>query len=147
MLALDANVWIAAFDAADVFHAESIAVFAEAARLSEPLAGPSFVVLESICALARRVRDPRFARAAGAQMIEHPALHLEPMSDALLAEAVRLGVPSTLRGADALYVATASRLGCLLLSWDRELIERGGAQSPRDWLATNRGGPEPVLAG
>ncbi|HVR08773.1 MAG TPA: PIN domain-containing protein [Thermoanaerobaculia bacterium] len=149
MLALDANLWIAAFDPADVFHADSVAVFAEAARFSLPLAGPSLVVLESICALARRVGDPSFAHAARAQMGDHPALHLEPISDDLLAEAVRLGVEHRLRGIDALYMATARRLGCPLLSWDQELIDRGGALSPRGWLATIRGDQEqePAPAG
>ena len=141
MLALDANLWVAAFDPSDAFHDDSVAVFAEAARLGLPLAGPSFLVLESVCALARRVSDPSFARAAGAQMADHPALHLEPLSEELLAEAAWLGVERRLRGADALYLATATRLSCPLLSWDEELIDRGGAQSPRDWLTTIRGSP------
>lgn len=97
-------------------------------------------MLESICAVARRVGDPAFAQAAAARMVEHPALHLEPLSDTLLAEAERLGVERRLRGADALYVATAIRLGCPLLSWDQELIAKGLALSPRDWLAARRGG-------
>jgi predicted nucleic acid-binding protein len=139
VLALDANLWVAAFDPSDAFHDESVAVFAEAARREIPLAGPSFVVLESVCALARRVSDPSYAQAAGTQMADHPALHLEPLGEALLAEAERLGVERRLRGADALYLATATRLDCPLLSWDEELIGRGGAQSPRDWLATNQG--------
>jgi predicted nucleic acid-binding protein len=146
VLVLDANLWIAAFDPSDVFHDDSVALFAEAARRDLPLSGPSFVVLESICALARRVDDPSFAQAAAAKMVEHPALHLEPLSEELLADAQRLGVERRLRGADALYAATAARLSCPLLSWDDELIVRGGAQSPADWLAANRGdlvGPRP----
>ena len=141
MLALDANVWIAAFDPQDAFHADSVALLAEAARRALPLAGPSFVVLESVCALARRVGDPRFAQAAGAKMVEHPALHLEPMAEPLLQEAERLGVELRLRGADALYAATAARLGCPLLSWDAELIARAGARSPSEWLAAGTGRP------
>ena len=147
MLVLDANLWIAAFDPSDAFHDDSVAVLAEAARLALPLAGPSFVVLESTCALARRVSDPRFAQAAGAQMAAHPALHLEPLSEELLAEAERLGIERRLRGADALYLATATKLGCPLLSWDEELIARGGAQSPRDWLAVSHGVRDPVPNG
>jgi predicted nucleic acid-binding protein len=137
VLALDANLWIAAFDPADPFHDDSVALFRTAAERGLPLAGPSYVVLESVCALARRVGDSATARAAGEKMAEHPALHLEPLTGALLAAAERLGVDCRLRGADALYAATAARLNCPLLSWDSELITRGGALSPRDWLAAN----------
>jgi predicted nucleic acid-binding protein len=139
VLALDANLWIAAFDPADPFHDDSVALFRAAAERGLSLAGPSYVVLESVCALARRVGDSATARAAGEKMAAHPALHLEPITGALLADAERLGVDCRLRGADALYAATAERLGCPLLSWDSELMARGGALSPRDWLAANAG--------
>ena len=79
-------------------------------------------------------------------MAEHPALHLEPLTDALLHEAELLGISRRLRGADALYAATAVRLGCPLLSWDAELITRGGAISPRDWLAATVGSTGPAAA-
>lgn len=138
MLILDANLWIAAFDPQDQFHEESVAVFGVAARRGLPLGGPFFVVMESVCALARRVDDPTSVQAAHSRMRQHPALHLEPPTEAFLAEATRLGIELQLRAADALYVAAATRLGAPLLSWDRELLSRGGAQSPRDWLALNR---------
>jgi predicted nucleic acid-binding protein len=134
MLALDANIWVAAFDPADVFHAESVRILRVAAERGLPLAGPAYVMLESVCALGRRV-DPDAARTAGERMIEHPALHLEPLTEEFLSEAQRLGIEHRLRAADALYAATAARLDCLLLSWDSELINRAGALSPRDWLA------------
>lgn len=145
MLALDANVWIAAFDPADPFHDDSVDLLRAAAERGLPLAGPSYVVLESVCALARRVGDPSTARAAGEKMAAHPALYLEPITGALLAAAELLGVDRRLRGADALYAATAARLGCPLLSWDSELITRGGALSPRDWIAANPGAVDPGL--
>ena len=59
-------------------------------------------------------------------MAGHPALHLEPISDVLVQEAERLGLERRLRGADALYAATAARLGCPFLSWDRELVAPRG---------------------
>ena len=137
MLVLDANLWVAAFDPSDRFHDDSVTLFRTSAARSQVLAGPSFVVLESVCALGRRIGDPQKARAAGAKMTAHPSLHFEPVTEALLAEALRLGLDHRLRGPDALYAATAVRLGCPLLSWDLELLERGGALSPSDWLAAN----------
>lgn len=144
MLVLDANLWVAAFDPADTFHSESVALFRAAAEHGLPLAGPSFVVLESVCALARRTGNAETARAAGEKMTRHPALHLEPLVGSLLKEAERLGVELRLRAADAIYAATAARLGSPLLSWDSELITRAGAVSPRDWLASNPGSADTV---
>jgi predicted nucleic acid-binding protein len=146
MLALDANLWVSAFDPADPFHDDSVTVFRTAAELGLPLCGPAYVVLESVCALARRLGDSATARSAGSKMAEHPALHLEPLSEALLAEAESLGIERRLRGADSLYAATAARLDCPLLSWDSELVTRGGALSPRDWLAANLGSSGPAAA-
>ncbi len=115
-------------------HEESIAALARAADRGEPLAAPSMVLLETLCALARRLGDTARARAAGARLVAHPILRLEPLTDALLALAVDVGTERRLRAADALYAATAVELDALLLSWDRELIERAGALSPREWL-------------
>jgi len=68
-----------------------------------------------------------------------PLLHLEPLDEGLLSEALRLGTTFRLRAADALYAATAS-LGAdgVLVSWDNELIERAGAATPTAWLAAHR---------
>ncbi|HVS01665.1 MAG TPA: hypothetical protein VMT16_02765 [Thermoanaerobaculia bacterium] len=64
-----------------------------------------------------------------------------------LAAAERLGVDCRLRGADALYAATAAQLGCPWLSWDAELVTRGGALSPRDWLAAHSDAPDTAGSG
>lgn len=141
VLVIDANLWVAAFDAGDQLHDESVEVFAAAARQRETLAAPAIVLLESGCALARRLGDPRLARSAMAKISDHPSLRLEALSDELLFEAAELGLERRLRAADALYAATAARLGASLLSWDSELIARAGALSPRDWL--NRRGGQP----
>jgi predicted nucleic acid-binding protein len=103
------------------------------------LAAPAFLALESICALNRRLSSPTFAAAAAAQIANHPALYRQPLDEELLADAQRIGVERRLRGADALYLATAVRLGCPLLSWDAELCSRGGAWSPRAWLERQSG--------
>ena len=60
-----------------------------------------------------------------------------PVDTALIVAALRLGTDTFLRGADALYAATAQLTGSTLISWNRELIQRAGALSPTDWLAAN----------
>jgi len=66
-------------------------------------------------------------------MANHPQLSMEPMSSALLATAIEVGVNCRLRGADALYVATARTVGGQLVAWDRELLDPGDAITPPDW--------------
>jgi len=66
-------------------------------------------------------------------MANHPQLSMEPMSSALLATAIEVGVNCRLRGADALYVATARTVGGQVVAWDRELLDRGDAITPPDW--------------
>ena len=52
-------------------------------------------------------------------------------------EALRLGTRQVLRGADALYAATALLTGTQLISWDNELVRRAGALTPTAWLDAN----------
>jgi predicted nucleic acid-binding protein len=53
----------------------------------------------------------------------------------LLPIAEEVGCRVFLRGADALYAATARVTRTPLIAWDRELIERAGALTPEQWLA------------
>ena len=48
--------------------------------------------------------------------------------------AATLGAERFLRGADAVYAATAEATDGRLVSWDREQVERAGAITPQAWL-------------
>lgn len=137
MLTLDANVWIAVYDPRDHFHAPSVAFLFAATRQVLGLNGPAFVLVEAGCALARRAQSAAAGQAALERLRLHPLLSLQPLDEALLEVAARLGVQQLLRGADALYAATAEISGAQLVSWDEELIRRAGAITPTDWLAAN----------
>jgi predicted nucleic acid-binding protein len=138
MPTVDANVWVAAFDATDRFHAESAAFLRALAERGISPRAPAILVLEVSCALARRFGDASVGSEAAARLCRHRTLRLEPMGDTLLSEAVRLGATHRLRAADALYAATAAmRPDDPLVSWDRELIDRGGAVTPPTWLSAN----------
>ena len=123
MVTVDANVWIAAFDPTDAFHGPSAAFFREVTRSQTLLHGPDFVVLEVACALARRLRNPVIGTRAAGEIGTHPRIRLAPLDDALLRLALRLGLQRQLRGADALYAATAQFAGAALVSWkDRKSV-------------------------
>jgi predicted nucleic acid-binding protein len=55
----------------------------------------------------------------------------------LLPIAEEVGCNAYLRGADALYAAAARMTGTPLVTWDRELLDRGGGITPLDWLSRN----------
>jgi len=134
VLTLDANIWVAAFDPRDRFHQRS-AVFLRAVALKGlRLHGPAFVALEVACALARRAGDPAVGGIAHERLRTHPALLLHPMDDRCLSTAHEIGVRRLLRGADALYAATANLLDAPLVSWDDEMVQRAGACTPDTWL-------------
>jgi predicted nucleic acid-binding protein len=62
-----------------------------------------------------------------------------PIDSALIEAAMQIGTSAFLRGADALYAATAQLTGSQLISQDQELIRRAGAISPTDWLISVTG--------
>ena len=137
MLTLDANIWVAAYDPGDRFHAQSTAFLAAVTERQLELHGPAFLLVEVVCAVARRAQSPRAGEEALERLRRHPTLVLQPTSDQLLVLAAQLGARQLLRGADALYLATAAMRNAPLISWDEELINRAGAVSPTDWLAVN----------
>jgi predicted nucleic acid-binding protein len=133
---VDANVWVAGFDTTDVFHAESIRLMHEVARRGMLLFSPSFVLVEVACVVARRFRDSSAGARAAADIASNGLVRLLPLDDVLLSLAADLGTQRFLRGADALYAATAQLTGSAIITRDQELIRRAGAVSPSDWLAS-----------
>lgn len=134
MITVDASVWVGFLDRNDPFCADSEALLRRLQGAETPFFSPEFAVLEIACAVARRHRDGQAGRAAAGLLRRNPHLRLvETLRLIPIAEEV--GCESFLRGADALYAATARLTGTPLVTWDRELIERGGGMTPTEWLA------------
>lgn len=135
MMTVDANVWVAAYDPHDRFHRDSVAFLSAVLERRFPLVAPAIMPLEAACALARRAGRSEVGVVAFDRLQRVPGLRLLPVDAPLLSVATGLGAQALLRGADALYAAAAKAAGGTLISWDAELIERGGVQAPTDWLA------------
>ncbi len=89
-------------------------------------------------AIARRAGNAAAGQAAAERLRRHLTLSLFPLNRRLLATAQSLGLEKLLRGADALYAATAALLRTPLVSWDGELLSRAGTITPDRWLAERR---------
>jgi predicted nucleic acid-binding protein len=98
---------------------------------------PAFARVEIGCALARRTRDAAAARRLVHAMLVGVQVVEVPIDAAVLARALHAGTAAFLRGADSLFVATAQAMEAALVSWDDELLRRGGAVTPPDWTAAN----------
>ncbi len=134
---MDSSVWVAAADPTDSFCTGSRGFFASLVRHGSPIHVPAFARVEIACALARRQRDAPAARRLAHAMLSGRQVAEIAMGTALLARALGAGTVAFLRGADSLFVATAQATGATLVSWDNELLRRGGAITPSDWTAAH----------
>jgi len=85
------------------------------------------VIPEAAGALSRRTGSTE----KGQSLAERIGLLPQILLDGLTAEQARrttdIAASHRLRGADAVYVATAEAHDALLVTWDQEMLDRGGA--------------------
>ena len=136
-VAVDASVWIAAQDPADPFCTRSRLFFSHAVATGILIQVPAFARVEVACALARKLRNPVQGEWLANLVFKTSGAKEQPVNSVLLAKALALGTTKFLRGADAIYAATAELVGCSLVSWDKEHLQRAGALTPDDWLVAN----------
>lgn len=136
-LVIDASVWVSAADATDGMSEPSRTFLSRVAAREFPIVLPEFARLEIACSLARRLRSAEHGRSLADQMLESPRMTTYSVNRAVLRRAIELGTRNYLRAGDALYTAVARAAEGQLVAWDRELIERGGALTPEEWLVRN----------
>ena len=129
-LTIDASVWIAAADAKDLFHQPSRELLRWIVSTSAEIVQPSFARAEVACALARRVRDSTKGRVLTHTVMDRIVTTEVAMDKAFLTAAEDLGTSQFLRGADALYAATAQENHSTLISWDNEHLQRPEPSHP-----------------
>ncbi|MEN3943940.1 PIN domain-containing protein [Prosthecobacter sp. SYSU 5D2] len=135
---IDASVWIAAQDTADVFCQQSREFLTACLTQGLSLHVPAYARVEVACALARKLRDPDQGQELTRSVFLAAGVQEWEMNAWLLTASLTLGTSQFLRGADALYAGTASLSGSTLVSWDKEHLLRAGGISPADWMTANR---------
>ncbi len=123
-MVVDASVWVSVLVPQDVHHTQSRAWLEERMREGALLIAPVILLAEVGGAVARRTGESGLGRRAAEVLLSLPNLRLVPVDDRVGYEAARLAAQLGLRGADAVYVATAALLGVPLVTWDIEQRER-----------------------
>lgn len=136
-VAVDASVWVAAQDSTDPLCAPSRLFISHALSAGVVLHVPAFALVEVTCALSRKLRNAARGQRLANLIFNTTSAKQHPVNAALLAKASSIGSANFLRGADALYAATAEIAGCNLVSWDNEHIQRARAMRPDDWVIAN----------
>jgi len=123
---VDASVWVSRLVPQDVHHVASRHWLEQYVAEGGLLVAPALLLAEVAGAISRRTGEPRLAHRAVDHLLRVPALRIVPVEHRLGEAAGRLAADLGLRGADALYVATAYQLQIPLVTWDREQQEKAG---------------------
>jgi predicted nucleic acid-binding protein len=124
MYVVDASVLVSRFLPEDAFHEISSRWLDERSERLEGIFVPSTLPAEVGGALARRTGQIERAAALARGLFHHPSIRVVAVDAELGQEAATLAAELRLRGADAVYVALARRLGMPLVTWDAEQRER-----------------------
>jgi predicted nucleic acid-binding protein len=124
-MVVDASVIVSGLVRHDANHHAS-ARWLEAHLAADGLVvAPTLLLAEVAGAIARRTSAPQAARHAVGSLVRLPGLRLVAIDERLGNAAAAIAARLRLRGADALYIATAEMLRLPLVTFDMEQRERG----------------------
>lgn len=124
MYTIDASVHLSALNPAEGHSAASRAFLALVQRVQLPLFCPTLLPVEVAAAVVRALGDVEGAVALASTLKNLPNQTLVPLDAALADRAIELAASAGLRGADAVYAAVAQQYGTVLVTLDRQQLER-----------------------
>jgi predicted nucleic acid-binding protein len=123
-LTVDASVFVSALSLTEPSHQESSDLLRALRYRPRPLILPTLIRPVIAGAVARRTGDQQLAlRDAGLAFLQGQVV-LVDLDGPLADEAAELAASHGLRGADAVYAATARRFDALLVTLDEEQRDR-----------------------
>lgn len=124
MYTIDASVHISALNPTEGHSATSQAFLALVQRAQLPLFCPTLLPVEVAAAVVRALGDVHAAVALACMLRDLPNQTLVPLDTPLADRAIELAAGAGLRGADAVYAAVAQQYGTILVTLDRQQLER-----------------------
>ena len=135
---IDASVWLAALSAGEPHHERAASLISALAAREVQLHQPGLFIIEVCATIARRTRNRALALAVGRTTLATRGLVIHELDHRLAAAAADVAATCALRGADAVYVATAQRAASTFVTLDREVLDRARSvvtvRTPAEWL-------------
>jgi len=127
MPVVDASVWVALHHGGDRFHARCVRWLERTLLDGGSLVAPALLHVETAAALRRLTRDDGLTREALEETADLGLVELIPLTVERARQAAAVAVATGVRGADAVYLDLARERGDVLISLDRQQLERGAA--------------------
>ncbi len=125
-LTIDASVFISAFKPSES-DSEASQALLETVFGGESevwVFSPTLLIVEVAASIARIFDDEDKGMAAASAVRMLPRQVFVPLTDAVTADAAVIGAKYRVRGADAVYAAVAAQHGALLVSLDKQQLDR-----------------------
>jgi predicted nucleic acid-binding protein len=122
---VDASVWVSLCHAGDRHHAGCSRWLESVLVAGGDLVAPTLLQVEVAAAIRRLTGDEELALSAVATTAESNVLRLESLTDRRSRHAAEIARLTAVRGADAVYLQLAAERGEVLVTLDRQQLERG----------------------
>jgi predicted nucleic acid-binding protein len=140
LITIDSSVFVSAARSSEIGHQASTTFLQWVRRTRPRLFLPTLVMAETAAALSRTGSDEGLAQQYALALGQLPNTVLVALDEGLARQAAVLATRYRLRGADAVYLATASLFAAELVTWDREQLDRGAGitrtLTPSGFVAT-----------
>ena len=127
MFVLDASVYVASVTEGDRYQEVSQQWLERCIRESQQLVAPNLLAVEVVGAVRRLTGSREVAVRAASRMRDDELVELLPLWRERARRAAEVAASTSVRGADAVYLALAQELDVPLVTLDRQQLQRGGA--------------------
>lgn len=127
LLTIDSSVFVSAARSSEAGHRDSTAFLAWVRQERPRQFLPALLTVEVAAALSRTGSAANLAQQYALSIGQLPNTVLVALDEGLARQATALGAQNKLRGADAVYLATAAQFAAELITLDHEQLQRGAA--------------------